>query len=195
MAGMHQFGLEATATACVGVAILVVALTGCAVTTEADVSAASVSPAKPSPEVSAESPISPSPTPTMPPEWCTPAEFPGASLPEAALPAPGEHLTLELDPCLTAQSLLGWGMWLEDQGIDSSLIQGFQSVAGLGPWTAPLADGSGRCIIVGSSDSHSSGTVACDSAGVPATMERSAGGSVLRFVIENGAIAVYAASR
>ena len=195
MAGMHQPGLGATSSAWVGVAVLVVLLTGCAATSEADVRAASVSPAKPSQEVSAESPTLPGSTPTMPPEWCKPAELPSASLPAAALPAPGEHLTLERDPCLTAQSLLGWGMWLEDQGIDSSLIQGFQSVAGLGPWTAPLADGSGRCIIVGSADGHSSGTVACDSAGVPATMERSAGDSVLRFVIENGAIAVYAASR
>ena len=195
MAGMHHPGLGATASAAGGAALLVVVLlTGCAAT-EADVRAASVSPATPSREVSAESPISPRPTPTMPPEWCKPAELPRASLPAAALPSPGDHLTLELDPCLTARSLLGWGMWLEDQGIDSSRIQGFQSVAGLRPWTAPLADGRGRCIIMGSADGTGTGTVACDSAGVPATMERSAGGSLLRFVIENSAIAVYAASR
>ena len=78
---------------------------------------------------------SPSPTFTMPPEWCEPSDLPLASLPGAALPAPGEHLTLELDPCLTAKSLLGTYFSLEGQGIDADLIQGFESVAGIEPWT------------------------------------------------------------
>lgn len=190
----QQFGWGATPPVWFGVAVLVTLLTGCAATTEADVTATPVSPAKPAPEVSAEPPILPSATPTVPPEWCKPAEVPGASLPAATLPEPGEQVILEPDPCLTARSLLGWGVWLEDQGIDSSRIQGFQTVAGLGPWIAPLADGSGRCIIMGSANRGGSGAVACDSAGAPATMERSASGSVLRFVIESDAIVVYAAS-
>ncbi|WP_203579382.1 hypothetical protein [Microbacterium hibisci] len=194
MAEMHQSKSGAAPAAWFTAAVLVALLTGCTATTEADVSAEPVSPADPSRDVSAEPPMSPSPTPTMPPHWCKPAELPRASLPEAVLPAPEDRVILEPDPCLTARSLLGWGLWLEDQGIDSSLIQGFQSVAGLRPWIAPLADGSGRCIIVGWADGGGSGTVACDSAGVPATVERTADESVLRFLIEDGGIAVYAVS-
>jgi hypothetical protein len=139
-------------------------------------------------------PTSPSPTPTMPPEWCEPSQFPRASLSEAHLPAPGERLALEQDPCLTAKSLLGTYTWLEDQGIDADLIQGFQSIAGIEPWTAPLADGTGTCILIRGDDRNSWGTIACDSTGLPATVERTVDGLVLRFVIENGVIAVYATS-
>jgi len=138
--------------------------------------------------------MSPSPTPTMPPEWCEPSDFPRASLPGAAVPTPGEDLTLELDPCLTAKSLLGLYGWLEDQGIDADLIQGFQSVGGIEPWTAPLADGSGRCILISSVHKLHFGPIECDSTGVPATVHSWADGSVLRFVIEDDAIVVYATS-
>ena len=195
MADTNQRGSRVTASwpARVAVAVIVALLTGCSATTEADVIAASASPTNHSDEVTSASGIPPSATPTMPPESCEPAEFPRASLPPADAPAPGEYLTLEPDPCLTVKSLLGWYMWLEEQGIDADLIQGFQSVAGLEPWIAPLADGSGRCIVMGSS-AGGSGAVACDSAGTPATMERSADGSVLRFVIDKNAIAVSAAA-
>jgi len=130
------------------------------------------------------------PTPTMPPEWCEPADFPRASLAGAALPNPGEQLTLKPDPCLTAKSLLGTYTWLVDKGIDAALIQGFQSVAGIEPWTAPLTDGSGRCILIRADDRNGWGTIACDSTSSPATVERTAGSSTLRFTIGNDAIAV-----
>jgi len=131
----------------------------------------------------------------MPPEWCEPSDLPLASLPGAALPAPGEHLTLELDPCLTAKSLLGTYMWLEDQGIDADLIQGFQRVAFNEPWIAPLADGSGRCILMRAPNGNGWATIMCDSVGVPASVDRIVDGSDLRFVIENDAIAVYVTAR
>ncbi|MDR7183016.1 hypothetical protein J2X85_000039 [Microbacterium trichothecenolyticum] len=195
MADTNQRGPTVTATwpARVAVAVVVALLTGCSATTDADVIVASASPTDRSEEELGASGIPPSPTPTMPPESCEPAEFPRASLPPADAPAPGVYLTLEPDPCLTVKSLLGWYMWLEEQGIDADLIQGFQSVAGLEPWIAPLADGSGRCIVMGSS-AGGSGAVACDSAGAAAKMERSADGSVLRFVIDKNAIAVSAAA-
>jgi len=44
------------------------------------------------------------------------------------------------------------------------------------------------------SSAGGSGAVACDSAGAAAKMERSADGSVLRFVIDKNAIAVSAAA-
>lgn len=137
---------------------------------------------------------SPMPTPTTPPQWCEPKDFPRASQPEAALPAPGQHIILRSDPCLTAKSLLGSAGWLMDRGIDVELIQGFQSVAGIEPWTAPLADGSGMCILIRGADRNSWGTIACDTPGTPATVQDFVDGDAVRFVIENDAITVYVTS-
>ncbi len=127
----------------------------------------------------------------MPPEWCEPSDFPRAWLPDATLPAPGEHIALAPDPCLSVKSLLGSYAWLEDQGIDADLIQGFQSVAGIEPWIAPLADGSGGCILIRADDRNGWGMIACDSPGAPAMIEQTVDGSTLRFVTENGVVGVY----
>lgn len=187
--------------ASVGVAVLVVAVITGGVAAIVNVRGAgdgtAVAPTHSSPTASPRpTPLaSPRPTPPVPPEWCEPSDFPRASLPEAALPAPGEHLTLEQDPCLTAKSLLGTFTWLESQGIDADLVQGFQSVAGIEPWTAPRADGSGNCILIRGNDRNSWGTIACDSTAVAATVERTVEDSVLRFDIENGAIAVNVVSQ
>lgn len=187
--------------ASVGVAVLVVAAITAGVAgivnlrgAGDDGSAAAPTQSSPAASPRPTAPASPRPTPTMPPEWCEPSDFPRASLPEAPLPAPGEKLTLKQDPCLTAQSLLGTYTWLESQGIDADLIQGFQSVAGIEPWTAPRADGSGNCILIRGDDRNSWGTIACDSTEAPATVERTVDASVLRFELENGAIAVEAVS-
>jgi hypothetical protein len=134
---------------------------------------------------------SPGPTPAPPPEWCEPSEVPQASLPERAVPAPGQRVALKPDPCLTKRSLLGLLTSVENRGIDADLIQGFESVAGIEPWIAPLADGSGNCILI-RADRPPWAAIACDSTGAPANVERAVDGSVLRFVIEDGAIAVYA---
>jgi hypothetical protein len=132
--------------------------------------------------------------PAPDPPACEPSPFPGASLPGIALPAPGERVTLEEDPCLTVKSLLGTIPWLDSQGIDAARIQGYERVAGIEPWTAPLADGSGSCILIRGRDRNGWGPIACDSTSAPASVEQTTDGSVLRFVIENGAIAVYAIS-
>jgi len=137
---------------------------------------------------------SPTPTPTMPPEWCEPKDFPQASLPQLPLPAPGETLVLPSDPCLTAKTLLGSYSWLEDQGIDADLIQGFQGVGGIESWTAPLADGSGACILIRAANHNGWGTIECDSAGTPAVVNETVQDTPLRFVIEDGAIVVRAPS-
>lgn len=181
-------------SAWVGAAIVSAAVTGCSAATETDPIAPSRSPVNTSEEVSTESGRAPGPTPTMPPEWCRPSDFPLASLTGAPLPAPGDHLTLELDPCLTVKSLLGSYAWLEDQGIDADLIQGFQSVAGIEPWIAPRADGSGSCILIRADNDNGWATIACDSLIVPARIERMVDGQALRFVTEDDAIAVYVAS-
>lgn len=198
MAGPDRRGWGATtiAFAGVGAAVVIAVLTGCSAGTGAEVIAASASPANISDEVPAGSDPSPGPTHTMPPEWCEPSDFPRASLLEATPPAPGEHLILELDPCLTVKSLLGSYAWLEDQGIDADMIQGFQSVAGIEPWTAPLADGDGDCILIRAADHNGWGEIACDSLGVTrATVERTVDGSTLRFMIEDGAITVSGIAR
>lgn len=135
---------------------------------------------------------SPQPWPAADPPACEPSNFPEASLPGIALPVPGGRVTLEEDPCLTVKSLLGSIPWLENQGIDAELIQGYESVADIQPWTAPLADGSGSCILIRGGDRNGWGPIACDSTSAPATVERTTDGSVLRFVIENDAITVYA---
>ncbi|WP_109209149.1 MULTISPECIES: hypothetical protein [Microbacterium] len=131
---------------------------------------------------------------TMPPDWCEPREFPEASLDGAAAPAPGEHLTLPADPCLTAKSLLGSYSWLEDQGIDADQIQGFQAVAGIEPWTAPLADGTGHCILLRADDHNGWGKIACDTPGGSASVERTVDGASLRFSLERDAVVVYTLS-
>lgn len=144
--------------------------------------------------------ISPSPTPTMPPEWCEPVDFPEASLPQAATPAPGQRLVLQQDPCLTGKSLLGSYEGLENQGVDADLIQGFQRVAGITrylaieSWTAPLSDRSGMCILFRNDNGNGWQRFACDAPGAPATLTRTVNGTVLRFVIEDGAVVVYATS-
>ncbi|MBW9111162.1 hypothetical protein JNB63_19805 [Microbacterium trichothecenolyticum] len=84
---------------------------------------------------------------------------------------------------MTAKSLLGSYTWLEDQGIDADLIQGFQSVGGVEPWTAPLADGSGDCILIRADDDNGWRDIACDSPGVPAEVERTVDGAILRLTI------------
>lgn len=189
MRGRTRRGSGAAAIGWVASAVVLAMLTGCTAATE-PVVAASVSPASPSRDATPEPGVAP--TPTMPPEWCEPSDFPRASLEEADLPVPGEPVTLELDPCLTVKSLLGTYSWLEDQGIDADLIQGFQSVADVEPWTAPLADGSGRCLLIRANDpSGGFPTIGCDSASAPATVETTtANGVALRFMNENDAVVV-----
>jgi len=139
----------------------------------------------------------PTPSRTLPPvaEGCEPRDFPRASLPAAPPPGPGGRLSLEPDPCLTAHSLLGSATWLEDQGIDTWAIQGFQGVADIEPWIADLKDGSGRCILLRADDHNGWGEIACDAGLVPASVERVVGDLVLRFEIEDDAVAVSATAR
>lgn len=172
--------LSGAALSIPGVAVaLVLILAGCSAPSAGT---SSTPPVGPSREESTPS-MSPGSEPTMTPQWCEGAEFPRASLDEAALPAKGERLTLDEDPCLTAKSLLGSYTWLEDQGIDADLIQGFQSVGGVEPWTAPLADGSGDCILIRADDDNGWRDIACDSPGVPAEVERTVDGAILRLTI------------
>ncbi|MDW4572209.1 hypothetical protein R8Z57_05380 [Microbacterium sp. M3] len=194
MAGLNRrrWGAAPLAFAWVVAAALGAWLTGCSAATDADAVAKSPSPTNHFEEVPTDPGTSPGPTPTMPPEWCEPADFPRRSLPEATLPARGDHLILQLDPCLTVKSLLGSYSWLESQLIDADLIQGFRNVAGIEPWIAPLADGTGRCILIRADTRNGWREIVCDAPDTPATVERTVDGSALQFRIENDAIAVYA---
>jgi len=195
MSRMRGRRLRAAASAPVAIAVaLTVLLSGCTSAPDPRGTATSSPPASSDDDASAEPDLAHSPTPTVPPEWCTPTDLPRASLPGVALPAPGEHVTLQLDPCLTAKSLLGSYSWLKDQWINADLIQGFESVADIEPWIAPRTDGSGSCLLIRADDSNGWREISCDSPDAPATVERTLEGSTLHFVIENDRAVAYVTS-
>jgi len=128
-------------------------------------------------------------------DGCEPADLPAASLPYAELPAPDAVLTPPPDPCLTAHSLLGSATWLEEHGVDSASVQGFQAVAGIEPWTASLNDGSGSCILLRRDDRNGFADVDCRSDGTAPSVEREVDGAVVRFSNEGGGVEVTVSSR
>ncbi|MFH8250107.1 hypothetical protein ACH3VR_07060 [Microbacterium sp. B2969] len=114
------------------------------------------------------------------------------TLPDLAAPAEGTHVTPPPDPPQDARVMLGTRSWLDEQGIDFMSAQGFQRVAGIQAWTAPLTDGTGWCILIRKDFSGGGfSEVACDADGAPARVEREVDGALLRFTIVGDAIDVY----
>jgi hypothetical protein len=155
-----------------------------------------------------DAPANPSPTPVLT-EEVQPTPIAGEGevirvptggevtrLPAVFAPTPGSFLALPPDPVLNVRVLLGSGVWMVENGIDSGSAQGFQSVGAIHPWTADLQDGSGRCILI-KSDYAGGGwsDVVCDAEGLPATLERELDGQTLVFTIGDHAVDVYAVPR
>jgi len=128
-------------------------------------------------------------------DGCEPTDFPRASLPEAELPAPGAVLAPLPDRCLTAHSLLGSASWLEEHGVDSASVQGFQAVAGIEAWTAALRDGSGSCMLLRRDDRNGFAEVDCRSDATAPSLERDLDGAVVRFSNVDGKVEVTVVSR
>jgi hypothetical protein len=113
-----------------------------------------------------------------------------------APPAPGSHLSLQPVPIYDNRLILGTGVSLEAQGIDTRSAQGFQSVGLIHPWIADLKNGNGRCILIRADyDTGGWSEIVCDKDGVPASVEREVDGHVLRFTILYDGIQVYSVPR
>ncbi|WP_344066521.1 hypothetical protein [Microbacterium pumilum] len=114
-------------------------------------------------------------------------------LPGVPVPAPGAHAALAQDPALTWESLHGALLWVEGQRLDYTSLQGFQRLDAVQPWTAEKLDG-GTCILLRTDDGSGFDQMACDSDGLPATVDRTLNGAVLRFTLKGEVIDVYVTS-
>ena len=93
-----------------------------------------------------------------------------ASLSPIPLAASSADVTVQPNPALTADSLLGAATWAESAGFDLETLQGYQAVGAITPWTATRWDGQQDCVLLTMNAGEIFSHVACVLQGRAATL-------------------------